>query len=39
LNFSIFRSIIGCALRCPKDKLPEKSMQNGLIIRSVHAIE
>jgi hypothetical protein len=34
----MFRSIIGCVLRCPKDKLFDKSMQNGLTKRSVQAI-
>ena len=29
-NFSMFGSIIGCVLRCPKDKLCDKSLQKGL---------
>ena len=34
-NFSMFGSTIGCVLRCPKNKLCDKSLQNVLLKRSV----
>ena len=38
-NFYMFGSILGCVLRCPKDKLCYKSLQKGLFKRSVQAIK